>query len=136
MRRPWRDGTTHVLLDPLTFIGRLAALVPPPRAHLLTYHGVLAPASSWRDAIVPDPPAARRANGRADEGSRYLWAELMRRVLGIDVLRCPACGRQRKLIALIMAPAVIERILTHLGLDSRPTPLSPARAPPQLELAF
>ena len=31
-RTPWRDGTTHVVLDPLDFIARLAALVPPPRA--------------------------------------------------------------------------------------------------------
>ena len=35
-----------VRLDPLTFLSRLAALIPPPRAHLLTYHGVLAPGAS------------------------------------------------------------------------------------------
>ncbi|MBM4113849.1 MAG: hypothetical protein FJ253_10870, partial [Phycisphaerae bacterium] len=40
-----------VSFDPLTFIERLAALVPPPRAHQLTYHGVLAPASAWRDLV-------------------------------------------------------------------------------------
>ena len=28
LRRPWRDGTTHFIFDPLTFIERLAALVP------------------------------------------------------------------------------------------------------------
>ncbi len=53
LRRPWRDGTTHVVFDPSVFLERLAALVPPPRAHLQTYHGVLAPASTWRDDIVP-----------------------------------------------------------------------------------
>ena len=95
----------------------------------------LAAASSWRDAIVPAPPAA----GRASEGeatSRYLWAELLRRVFGFDVLRCPACRGTRRLIAFILQPAVIERILTHLGLDARPPTVRPARAPPQPELGF
>ncbi|MFT5290576.1 MAG: hypothetical protein ACI82F_002651 [Planctomycetota bacterium] len=56
LRRPWRDGTTHFVFDPLTFIERLAALVPRPGVHQVTYHGVLAPASTWRDMIVPPPP--------------------------------------------------------------------------------
>ncbi|MBM3977729.1 MAG: hypothetical protein FJ294_13370 [Planctomycetes bacterium] len=33
-KRHWRDGTSAVSFDPLTVIERLAALVPPPRAHL------------------------------------------------------------------------------------------------------
>ena len=57
LRRAWRDGTTRIVFDPLTFIERLAALVPRPRVHLVTYHGVLAPASAWRDMIVPSSPA-------------------------------------------------------------------------------
>jgi hypothetical protein len=40
LKTPWRDGTTHVVLDPLDFIARLAALVPPLRRHLTRYHGV------------------------------------------------------------------------------------------------
>ena len=29
-------------------VGHVAALVPPPRAHLVRYHGVFGPASAWR----------------------------------------------------------------------------------------
>jgi hypothetical protein len=54
LKTPWRDGTTHVVLDPLDFIARLAALVPPPRRHLTRYHGVLAPHSSLR-ALITTP---------------------------------------------------------------------------------
>ena len=36
LRHPWRDGSTHVVFEPLDFLGRLAALVPAPRAHVLT----------------------------------------------------------------------------------------------------
>ena len=30
LKRPWSDGTTHILLEPLDFLSKLAALVPPP----------------------------------------------------------------------------------------------------------
>ena len=42
-RQPWRDGTTHLVFDPVEFLGRLAVLVPRPRINLILYHGVLAP---------------------------------------------------------------------------------------------
>ena len=35
---------------------RLAPLIPPPRAHQVRYHGVLAPCSSARDHVVPAGP--------------------------------------------------------------------------------
>ena len=56
LRRHWKDGTRAVVFQPLDFIARLAALVPRPKTHLLTYHGVLAPAAEWRDWIVPARP--------------------------------------------------------------------------------
>ena len=37
LKRPFRDGTTHVLFEPHDFIARLAALVPRPRTHLIRY---------------------------------------------------------------------------------------------------
>jgi hypothetical protein len=43
LKTPYRDGTTHIMLEPMDFIARLAALVPPPRKHLTRYHGVFAP---------------------------------------------------------------------------------------------
>jgi len=37
LKSAYRDGTTHVVLEPLDFLARLAALVPPPRMHLTRY---------------------------------------------------------------------------------------------------
>jgi hypothetical protein len=34
LKTPYRDGTTHVLFEPVDFIARLAALVPKPRVNL------------------------------------------------------------------------------------------------------
>ena len=35
LKTPWRDGTTHIVMSPLEFMQRLAALVPRPRLHLI-----------------------------------------------------------------------------------------------------
>ena len=34
LKTPYRDGTTHVIFEPLDFMARLAALVPKPRVNL------------------------------------------------------------------------------------------------------
>ncbi len=141
LRHEWSDGTTTVILDPLDFISRLAALVPPPRTNLVRYHGVLAPAARLRRKLVrPAPPLLASARGhtrpksRAPLRRRLLWAELMLRTYGTDVLECPDCGGRRNVIALIDEPDVIRRILTHLGLSTSPPGLHPARAPPDPDL--
>ncbi len=55
LKTRWRDGTTHILMEPRELLERLVPLIPPPRAHQLRYHGVLAPCASARDRIVPGP---------------------------------------------------------------------------------
>ena len=67
LRHNWSDGTTRVVFEPLTFLEKLAALVPPTRAHQVTYHGVLAPAAAWRAAIVPGPSTSWRRRS-CDDG--------------------------------------------------------------------
>ena len=57
LKTPWRDGTTHLVVSPLEFMQRLAALVPRPRLHLIRFHGVLTPSSTnsakLRALVVP-----------------------------------------------------------------------------------
>ena len=55
---------------------------------------------------------------------RIDWATLIHRVWGWDVLACP-CGGRMRFIAVITQPAVIDRILKHVGLPSEP--IVPAR---------
>jgi len=139
LRAPFRDGTTHFVFEPLAFIERLAALVPPPRLHQLTYHGVLAPAASWRSDIVPAPANRRRpscAGGGVLPLHRYSFAVLMKRVFRIDVLKCARCGSERRWIAAITSGESIAKILDHLKLPNVRAQPAPPRAPPQLELGF
>ena len=53
LKSPYKDGTTHIVMEPLEFMERLAALVPRPRLHLIRFHGVLAPNAKLRGKIVP-----------------------------------------------------------------------------------
>jgi len=129
LKTPYRDGTRHVVMSPLEFMQRLAALVPRPRLHLIRFHGVLAPHAKLRAAIVPVPAhTAHAADCDHAHGARarMTWARLLKRVFDFDVERCE-CGGKMKIIAAIEAPAVIERILAHLGLSAQPPPRAPAR---------
>ena len=51
-------------------------------------------------------------------------------VYSMDVLACPRCGARMVLLSTIADPAVIRRILTHLGLSLDDGDPSPGRAPP------
>jgi hypothetical protein len=118
-------------MSPLEFMQRLAALVPRPRLHLIRFHGVLAPNAGLRAAIVPgtlDNQASEPAPEPAHAAARMSWARLLKRVFEFDLEHCPQCGGELRIIAAIEEPAVIVRILTHLGL--------PARAPAQLPALF
>ncbi len=53
LKTPYRDGTTHVIFEPLDFIARLVALVPKPRVNLTRFHGVFAPNSAHRAQVTP-----------------------------------------------------------------------------------
>jgi hypothetical protein len=56
LKTPYRDGTTHVIFEPLDFISKLAALVPKPRVNLTRFHGVFAPNSRLRKLITRAVP--------------------------------------------------------------------------------
>ena len=107
---------------------------------MLLDHGVLAPHARWRPQAVgfgrsaaSEEAAARRAESGASRGPRYWgWATLMRRAFGVDVLACPGCGGRLRLIATLEDPAVVGKILTHLGL--RQPADSPGPAPPSADL--
>ena len=47
------------------------------------------------------------------------YSRLLKRVFEIALEHCPQCGGELKIIAAIGEPAVIAKILTHLGLPAR-----------------
>ena len=138
LKTPWRDGTTHLVMSPLELMQRLAALAPRPRLHLhlIRLHGVLAPNAKLRALVAPQgpEPAAQAAQLAECEANCVhhrpvwlSWARLLKRVFEQDLEHCPNCGGELKIIAAILEAPVIEKILTHLGLQARAPPRSPAR---------
>nr|WP_234413882.1 transposase [Ideonella sp. A 288] len=140
LKTPWRDGTTHLVISPLEFMQRLAALVPRPRLHLIRFHGVMAPNAKLRPLVVPQGPEMRDQATEAAVAAecelepvqamphRISWARLLKRVFDIDLDTRPNCGGgELKIIATILERPVIEKILTHRGLDPQPPPRGRAR---------
>ena len=121
-RRPWRDGSTALVLEPLELLERLAALVPPPRRPLVAYHGLLAPHARWRSTIVPKPSPADARAAAAPVPRRWPWAQLLRRVFAIEVLACPRCGGPRWILGAVTEPLAKRRLLAALGLAPEPPP--------------
>ncbi|MFN7669773.1 MAG: transposase [Planctomycetota bacterium] len=62
-KKRYRDGATPAVMTNAGLLERLCALVPPPREHLVTYHGALAPASGLRPKVVPRQMAVDEADG-------------------------------------------------------------------------
>jgi hypothetical protein len=136
-KKPWSDGTASVDLEPLALIGRLAALVPPPRRHITRYCGVLSSHSSSRSLVVPKPTPETEATPaeKPTRKSRYIpWAELLRRTFAIES-KCGKCGGRLRLIALIKTGEVIEKLLVAMHLPADVPELHPARPPPTTDRA-
>ena len=109
LKTPWRDGITHLVMSPLEFMQRLAALGPRPRLHLIRFgvritsrfevsglslreHGVLAPNAKLRSQVVPRGPEQEEpvtetalTNGQTEHAQaqprRISGSRLLKRVL-------------------------------------------------------
>jgi hypothetical protein len=147
MKRPWRDGTYAVVLEPLELMSRLAAMVPPQRFHMIRFHGVVSSHSSLRSRVVPEPPPESGVKSREvqlslsfDEESaapsRRPWAWLLRHVFQLDVTSCPQCNAEMRWVEVATTPNAIARLLAKHGLAARPPPHERPSPPGQLRLRF
>jgi hypothetical protein len=53
LKTSYRNGTTHVIFEPLDFIAKLAALIPKHRVNLTRFHGVFVPNNQHRVQVTP-----------------------------------------------------------------------------------
>ena len=74
-KHPWRDGSTHVLLEALEVVEKLAALVPPPRFNLVRY-------------LIPDTMAAAIGDVGRDGVDPVQGIELTNSRAGAGIGRC------------------------------------------------
>ena len=121
LKTPYRNGTTHVIFEPLDFIARLAALVPKPRFHLTRFHGVFAPNSKHRAMVTGEakekqaPSTAERFPNGEEHRVKMSWAMRLKRVFNIDITVCRHCFGPVRIIACIEDHQVINKILAHIN---------------------
>ena len=86
--------------------------------------------SNLRGAIIPTPRPQGVDAEETDTGSpHWSWARRLKRVVALDMGRCPCW--QRGLLRIIAASTpgeVIRKILRHLKRAADPPPIAPARA--------
>jgi hypothetical protein len=156
-----KKQASHVVLAPVEFLRRLAALIPPPRFHTIRYHGLFAPNAKRRPracALAPNQVVAAVAETKptghdcgdqtkdaADNldapyrrRTRMLWSQLLRRVFAVEVLRCP-CGADadRKIIGVLsraQTPEALDNLRRAIGEQAVPPPRAKTLPPPQTDL--
>ena len=122
LKKAWSDGSTHIILDGVELLGRLASLVPPPRAHLTRYYGVFAPRTKLRREVVPKHPddverddCKHASESERKRQRRFTWSQLLARVFAIDVLECPRCHARMQQVEWATRPERIRTLLEAMG---------------------
>jgi len=129
LKSPFEDGTQYISMDPLDFIAKLVALIPPPRLNLIRFHGGFSPHYQHRKLVVPTP---KQENENPPKNKyKPSWIYLLNRILKIDLENCKVCGKGKlKVLKAVKDPKVIRKILNHLKLPTDiPQPFA-ARGPP------
>jgi hypothetical protein len=144
LKTPYRDGTTHVFFEPIDFIGKLAALIPPPRLNLTRFFGVFAPNSDLRARVTASqrgknsPKLINKEDSQSDKpyhARGMTWAQRLKRVFNIDMTECEKCQKHNvTIIACIIEPAIIHKILSYLDKQGSPITANNTRAPPVVAL--
>ena len=117
---------------------KLAALVPPPRIHMIRFHGILAPHAKLRSKVSRSRKVIKDGSGKNIKKENSLdtpgvkdykmtWAKMLKRVFNVDVETCSHCGGKTKIIGPVLERSAIRKILFHIGADPDPPGISPAR---------
>jgi hypothetical protein len=113
--------------------------IPDRNEHMVRYYGRYSSRARGAERERPEMEETEgEVSAPARQAAKAAWAKLIRKVYEVDPLECPKCGALMRVIALIEDPAVIERILSWLGLWAplRPVGRSPPAGSPSLPLTY
>jgi hypothetical protein len=131
------------VFDVLDFMAEVTSHIPPKHKQLIRRYGLYASRSrgkwdgtdhvvrlapeGWKEKKEIEAPAPKKTeeqeNAVGNKKQRSTWAKLIKRVYGIDPLICPKCGTDMKIIAIIMEPVEIDKIMHHLKKIGRALPV-------------
>lgn len=163
--KPLPNGQTQLRLKPEEFLDRLSMLLPRPREHRHSYHGVLAANARLRKDVVaraglpidkqlkvnrgdvdtqPQPSDEQVKQKDTDrqkgfggfKGVVSCWAMLLARIYDVFPLVCPQCGGSMRVLSFVTEIQSVEKILTHIHEPIEAPIMAPARGPPQAGFDF
>ena len=127
------------VFDPLDFIAEITQHIPNKGEHTIRYYGFY---SNKARGVRAKDEFANSANIEVEVAEdetldrkvyRSRWAAMIQKVYEIDPMKCPKCGEQMRIIAMIEKrdqPEVVKKILKHCNLWIEPK----KRAPPKFTL--
>jgi hypothetical protein len=104
--------------------------VPGASLHSSSGQTAHQPTAEPRHEQSPVPPVA----GKRPPRTYLSWRDLLHRVFAFDVLVCPRCLGPMTVLAFLSDPAVVAKILVHLGLPTESPRLAPARQSGQMDI--
>ena len=130
-------GCLEAAFDPMDFLARLLMHIPQPRLHTVRYYGEYSSVVRARRRAKSGGFETGRSRGPASADAdspsaaerrrlRRAWAELIRRIYEVDPISCQ-CGARMRILAFILDPQDITRILQHIdteGATNQHAPLS------------
>ena len=124
--------------DPVEFIALLAQHIPISRVRLIRYFGLYSSKSrgkwhDWDHVVKHAPEGWKEQNGMMEKQedaaefeenvkiastshkkSKASWARLIQKIYEIDIMTCPKCFSEMKIIAIITSEYEVKKILRHL----------------------
>ncbi len=134
------------IFDPIQFLGLVAQHIPVSRVRLIRYFGLYSSKSrgkwhDWDHIIKHAPEGWKEQNGMmenqedADEldenveidsvshkKSKARWARLLQKIYEIDIMTCPKCFSEMRVIVIITSEYEVKKILRHLIKNGKSPP--------------
>jgi hypothetical protein len=129
-----KDGRSRKTFDALDWLAQLVLHIPDRYTQTVRYYGYYSNKSrGMRKKVQMDDQIPSIVPSQMSSTQfRRNWARLIQRIYEVDPLLCPKCQGAMRIISFIEDESLIQKILKHLGIQTRnhdpPTP-APSHIP-------
>ena len=128
-----KDGKEEKVFGSLEWLAAMCSHVPNKGEQMVRYYGYYSNVSRGKRKKQDSDeriPSILEPDGSSKEFRRN-WARLIQKIYETDPLCCPRCQGRMRIIACIEDPAIVQKILRHLGLwEIKQRPPPKATGPP------
>lgn len=121
------------MFEPLAFLTQATQHIPDKDPHLTRYYGWYSNVARGKRAKANGECLTQQTFVESAPASHQQCAALVKRVYEVEPLECPECDGEMTIIAFILDPAVVNRILDHRDMLET-SGNDPPRSPPAGDL--